>query len=79
MWPSIMNVTKMATSVFTRMKNKGDWVADVKTKSSAYLAADSPSAKPHPSGGSSFPGANRECWNCGSKDHLLPDCPKPRD
>ena len=24
-------------------------------------------------------GVTPACWNCGSLDHLLPDCPRPRD
>ena len=77
-WPTIANITNMATWMCTHMKNKGDWVANAKTKSSAYQANELQSSH-HPTGSSSSSRANHACWNCGSSKHLLPDCPKPHD
>ena len=74
-WPSITTITNLATSMYSRLKNKGDWVADAKTKKGAYNANGSgPPALPD-----STPRPKRSCWNCGSPDHLLNDCDKPRD
>ena len=76
-WPTITTITNLATSMYARLKNKGDWIADKKTATKAYQSSTgSPNSRPS---GPSSSQSNRECWNCGSKDHLLPDCPKPRD
>ena len=69
-WPTVQHTTNLASSMYSRLKNKGDWVADVKQKKNVYPGfkdTKPPSSRP-----------KRTCWNCG-EDHMLNDCPKPRD
>jgi hypothetical protein len=70
-WKSILS---LAAATYARLIASGRW--NVPTKKEAALTAQP--GKPQ----GTRPGGDRpkrRCYNCGSDDHLLPDCPHPRD
>jgi hypothetical protein len=72
-WPSVSKILNMATNSYHRLKSSGRWDKSARAKSSAYVTQAtwrSPRSETRPSG---------KCFNCGSADHMLYDCPKPRD
>ena len=68
-WPDVTEVCMQATNMYRRMKNSEmGWLSKHKQKTSAFTA-----------GSQSQQRVQRRCWNCGGTDHLLPECPKPKD
>lgn len=79
-WPDFRSVNSLATATYARLKADGQWDVpeDTKKKSSGGYVAGAPGhSKPKPTGPG--PRGSGKCFNCGSRDHYLPDCPKPRD
>ena len=64
-WPSVTHLVNRATNSFSRMKVDKKWHNETK-RVPALNVTDRPQQRKHC------------CFNC-QKDHLLPDCPEPRD
>ncbi len=74
-WPTHEQLTKLASATYNRLKLSGEWDVPKAAKSKAYFGGQTGSgSRPPPSGR-----PTRLCWNCGSPDHMLPECPKPLD
>jgi hypothetical protein len=72
-WPTVESLTLLATNSYGRLTRDMKWTGAAQAKKSAFIADPSAPATPQ----SNAP--KRACFNCGSPNHLLPDCPKPRD
>jgi hypothetical protein len=74
-WPTHEQLTRLATTTYNRLKVSGEWDVPKASRAKSYNAVGSP--------GGTTPGYKqpfeRTCWNCGSKDHMLNDCTRPRD
>jgi hypothetical protein len=70
---AVETLFNMATTFYDQYSRDGLWAKYVKTKSNSGTATSSPSG--------SQPSAlvNSTCFNCGSTQHMLPECDKPTD
>jgi hypothetical protein len=75
-WPTIQQLTTLATNTYSRLKTSGDWDVPAASKIRVNVAgnpgSDIPLAKPRPKG-------QRSCWNCGATDHIASGCKLPRN
>ena len=86
-YPPYNGVLVTAKSTYLRLKREGKWTgASHKSEKAAGFNAQTQSTKTKPAalstqmppaGGTSQ--SRSKCFNCGSEDHRLPDCPKPHD
>jgi hypothetical protein len=74
-WPTHEQLTRLATTTYNRLKVSGEWDVPTTTRAKSYNTVANTSG--NTSGDK--PSFERSCWNCGSKDHMLNDCTKPRD
>jgi hypothetical protein len=63
----------MAATFYDGYTRDNTWNTYVKTKSAAPASTPQSNTKP------AAALVTGTCFNCGSKDHMLPDCPKPTD
>jgi hypothetical protein len=78
-WPQPKALFNLASKTYSRLKIAGDWDIPAETKKKSadgYTATGTNPGSNQRSG--SRPSGNLKCFNCG-ENHLLPDCPKPRD
>jgi hypothetical protein len=68
-------LTRLATPTYNRLKVSGEWDVPTTTRAKSYNTVANTSG----STSGDKPSFERSCWNCGSKDHMLNDCTKPRD
>lgn len=73
-WPTIQQLTSLATNTYSRLKHSNAWDVPDAAKAKALVSSSS-----DPTPQSSKPRPKYKCFNCGSEDHLLSDCPKPKD
>lgn len=71
-WPTVSELTTLATNTYQRLLNANQWHVAATTKSKGYNVTPR-------TGPSSSNSRKVACFNCGSPDHLAPDCPQPRD
>ena len=64
-WPSVTHLVNLATNSYSRMKIDKKWNGDTNKRVPALNVTGTEKRR-------------RSCFNC-QKDHLLPDCPEPRD
>ncbi len=64
-WPSVSELNSLALNMYRRLKASGAWDSKVKGQSGAFTTQ--------------FIREVLKCFNCGSTDHLLNACPKPRN
>jgi hypothetical protein len=78
-WPDIEKVLNMATNIYNRLTGSNKWLTSRDHRRRAYVAGPGGArSNGHPNGRQQQ-GYRRRCWNCGSQDHELPDCPSPKD
>lgn len=70
-WPTVSELTLMATNSYKRLKASGTWTTP---KANKRLALNATPGRP----GAPRPAFTVKCWNCG-EPHTLRDCPKPKD
>jgi hypothetical protein len=78
-WPTVGQLTSLATNIYTRLNQNGEWVKPSGGKASAFQFIK-PTGQTQPGRGD--PQRSRppfRCFNCGSEAHGLPDCDKPRN
>jgi hypothetical protein len=63
----------MAVTFYDGYTRNKTWNTYVKTKNAAPASTPQSDSKP------AAALVTGTCFNCGSKDHMLPDCPKPTD
>jgi hypothetical protein len=63
-WPSIDSITQLALATYYCLSASGQWAKGTRPAGLTVVPFDW------------HPGA---CFNCGAMDHLLKDCPKPRN
>ena len=68
-WSTVTQTLSQATSTYRRMLQSGTWEIP-KKRAAAFVADTSTDERPRK--------RERRCFNCDG-DHLLPQCPKPRD
>ena len=73
-WPSISELTKMATAIYHRLLASNKWHATVQTRKKALLGAG-----PATSQAQSRDHSQIKCFNCGEHGHGAKECTKPRD
>lgn len=79
-WPSVEQITLLATNTYRRMVTNNEWHAPPGVKSSGFNAVKGPSTRgPPPNRQHNPKRGNAACFNCGDPDHLVYNCPKPRD
>ncbi|CAB9525582.1 unknown protein [Seminavis robusta] len=72
-YPSISELCDQAANMYNRLARQPDgWVKSSKKKASGFQAQANTNSR----GGGGPP---LKCWNCGSPDHMMPKCPKPKD
>ena len=62
-WPDVETTLRLASAAHQRLRVKS-WATTKKNRQSALNVTERPT---------------RKCDNCGSTDHVVTDCPKPRD
>ena len=68
-WPSITETLNQAQNTYNRLVAGGEWLDTGRKRAPAlHVSTMEPPRK-----------CRRRCFNCDSEDHLLPDCPEPRD
>lgn len=70
-WPTISELTNLASNTYRRFETEGRWNASRRIKQSGFSAA-TPHAPPRPL-------RHLKCFNCGSEEHMATACPHPRD
>ena len=70
---TVERLLNMAATFYDGYTRDGTWNTHVKTKHVQPVQSSSTDAKP------AAALVTGTCFNCGSKDHMLPDCPKPTD
>ena len=70
-WPTHDQLTSQATATYDRLKQSGHWDLPRSSRAKAYTVERTVALQAQQD--------HRECWNCGSKSHLLPDCPVKYD
>ena len=86
-YPSVSDLLTLALTSYRRLDQSQVWAARVRahharsnkrgTTQSANNATSSTSRSSSTGGGSS--GYERHCWNCGSTNHVVTECDKPRN
>lgn len=77
-WPLYTEMLRMASMTYRRMLRAGTWNVPNSAKSKTYNVVGR-TFNPAGSGSGGAQRPPRRCWNCGSSDHILPECDKPRD
>jgi hypothetical protein len=70
---TVERLLTMAATFYDGYTRDNTWNTYVKTKSAAPASTPQSDTKP------AAALVTGTCFNCGSKDHMLPDCPKPTD
>ena len=70
-WPTHDQLTSQATATYDRLKQSGHWDVPRSSRAKAYAVERTVALQAQQD--------HRECWNCGSKSHLLPECPVKYD
>ena len=72
-YPSVSALCDQASNMYSRLcKKKDGWVKSTKKKASGFAGqANVGQGRPQ--------GPPPKCWNCGSPDHMVPKCDKPKD
>jgi hypothetical protein len=80
-WPDVEEILNLATNMYNRMSGSNTWLTSRDHRRRALTTStsmkDGRSTRRH--NGPSNSGYRRHCWNCGSPDHELADCPSPKD
>ena len=75
-WPSVAAAIGLATNAHRRLKQSGVWDASISRSSGAFTNVPQRSHSSHDHSGNP---SGCACFNCGSHDHMLNDCPHPRN
>jgi hypothetical protein len=82
-WPTVAELTNLATNMYRRMQSSGKWHSSKNSKSSAFPSLVGANGGPPGSRSRGHQGSNgpvkRKCWNCNDENHVAPDCDKPKN